>query len=192
MWRESKWENERVWECESERVWEWESVKVREWLLSIDMKTKVLVPSFCLTFRHFFDIFQIFQKSNPVGTKFTVLALEPIGRTSNPYGKPSLGFIGPFKVMSGHQEGQKLREKIMCPEIKPCQKKQNHEVQASKCISGIFPLGHFYWKLREKYGISHILSRLKSLVFFDKHKFCENGSERPFWDLILKSMFPNT
>ena len=141
---------------------------------------------------HFFDISLIFQKSNPVGANSTVLALEPIGRTYNPYGKPSLGFIGPFKVMSGHQEGQKLREKIMCPEIKPCQKKQNHEVQTSKCISGIFPLGHFYWKLREKYGISHILSHFKSLVFFDKHKFCENGPERSFWDLILKSMFPNT
>ena len=92
----------------------------------------------------FFDISLIFQKSNPVGAKFTVLALEPIGRTYNPYGKPSLGFIGPFKLMSGHREGQKLGEKIMCPEIKPCQKKQNHEVHASKCISGIFPLGHFY------------------------------------------------
>ena len=93
---------------------------------------------------HFFDISLIFQKSNPVGANSTVLALEPIGRTYNPYGKPSLGFIGPFKLMSGHQEGQKLGEKIMCPEIKPCQKKQNHEVQTSKCISGIFPLGLFY------------------------------------------------
>ena len=93
---------------------------------------------------HFFDISLIFQKSNPVGANSTVLALEPIGRTYNPYGKPSLGFVGPFKVMSGHWEGQKLGEKIMCPEIKPCQKKQNHEVQTSKCISGIFPLGHFY------------------------------------------------
>ena len=128
----------------------------------------------------FWIFFLIFQKSNPVGAKFTVLALEPIGRTYNPHGKPSLGFIGPFKLMSGHREGQKLGEKIMCPEIKPCQKKQNHEVQASKCISAIFPLGLLHWKLREKYGISHILSRLKSLVFFDKHILCENGSERPF------------
>ena len=67
------WKSVKVWECES--------VKVREWFLSIDMKTKVvqhvesawmrdwksvrvreffkflktfLVPSFCLTFRHFF------------------------------------------------------------------------------------------------------------------------------------------
>ena len=92
----------------------------------------------------FFDIFRIFQKSNPVGAKFTVLALEPIGRTYNPYGKPSLGFIGPFKVMSGHREGQQPGKKITCPEIKPCQKKQNHEVQASKCISGIFPWGLFH------------------------------------------------
>ena len=92
----------------------------------------------------FLDIFRIFQKSNPVGANFTVLALEPVGRTKNLPGKPSLGFIGPFKVMSGHREGQQPGEKITCPEIKPCQKKQNHEVQASKCISAIFPLGLFH------------------------------------------------
>ena len=29
----------------------------------------------------FLDIFLIFQKSNPVDANFTVLALEPVGRT---------------------------------------------------------------------------------------------------------------
>ena len=86
-----------------------------------------------------FYISLIFQKSNPVGAKFTVLALEPIGRTYNPYGKPSLGFIGPFKVMSGHQEGQQHRKKYLCPEIKAMSKKVWRAVQPCKCVLGIFP-----------------------------------------------------
>ena len=40
VWRE--WVNERLWEWESERVREWD-----------------LVPSFCLTFRHFFQSFKL-------------------------------------------------------------------------------------------------------------------------------------
>ena len=87
----------------------------------------------------FFDIFRIFQKSNPVGAKSTVLALEPVGRTKTLPGKPSLGFIGPFKVMSGHREGQKYGKKYLCPEIKVMSKKIWRAVQPCKSVLGIFP-----------------------------------------------------
>ena len=68
--------------------------------------------------------------------------------------------------MSGHHEGQKLGEKIMCPEIKPCQKKTKSWSTGLQMYFWYFSIGAFLLKIKGKIWEKSYLKPFQVPCFF--------------------------